>query len=81
MTAWEAEIDWLINQQAVAATDGERKKAVDRVQQIVADQQPFTTLFIRMRGCFLAKTAGSAAGGSATGADLDVEQLRLQGAR
>ena len=43
-TPWEAEIDRLMNQQAVSAVDAERKKAVDRVQQIVADQQPFIYL-------------------------------------
>jgi peptide/nickel transport system substrate-binding protein len=43
-TPWEAEIDRLMNQQAESAGDGERKKAIDRVQQIVADEQPFIYL-------------------------------------
>jgi peptide/nickel transport system substrate-binding protein len=43
-TPWEAEIDRLMNAQAIAATDAERKRSVDRVQQIVAEQQPFIYL-------------------------------------
>ncbi|MGB6871159.1 MAG: ABC transporter substrate-binding protein, partial [Acidobacteriaceae bacterium] len=43
-TPWEAEIDRLMNQQAVSPKDAERKKEIDRVQQIVADQQPFIYL-------------------------------------
>jgi peptide/nickel transport system substrate-binding protein len=43
-TPWEAEIDRLMNQQAGSTRDTERKKAMDRVQQIVADQQPFIYL-------------------------------------
>jgi peptide/nickel transport system substrate-binding protein len=43
-TAWEAEIDRAMNTQAGALKDAERKQAVDRVQQIVADQQPFIYL-------------------------------------
>ena len=43
-TAWEAELDRLMNAQAIAATDAERKRSIDRVQQIVAEQQPFIYL-------------------------------------
>jgi peptide/nickel transport system substrate-binding protein len=43
-TPWEAEIDRLMAQQAATSLDSERKKAIDRVQQIVADQQPFIYL-------------------------------------
>jgi peptide/nickel transport system substrate-binding protein len=43
-TAWEAEIDRAMNLQAGSLKDAERKQAVDRVQQIVADQQPFIYL-------------------------------------
>ncbi len=43
-TPWEAEIDRQMNLQAVSAQDSVRKQAVDRVQQIVADQQPFIYL-------------------------------------
>jgi peptide/nickel transport system substrate-binding protein len=43
-TEWEAEIDREMNRQATSLNDAERKQAVDRVQQIVADQQPFIYL-------------------------------------
>jgi peptide/nickel transport system substrate-binding protein len=43
-TDWEAEIDQLMQRQASTADYKERKRAVDRVQQIVADQQPFIYL-------------------------------------
>ena len=43
-TPWEAEIDHQMHVQAISLKDSERKQAVDRVQQIVADQQPFIYL-------------------------------------
>lgn len=43
-TAWEAEIDREMKLQASSAHDSVRKQAIDRVQQIVADQQPFIYL-------------------------------------
>lgn len=43
-TPWEAEIDREMHRQAVSPKDSERKQAVDHVQQIVADQQPFIYL-------------------------------------
>lgn len=43
-TPWEAEIDRLMTVQAGTSDQGRRKQAVDRVQQIVADQQPFIYL-------------------------------------
>ena len=43
-TPWEAEIDKLMREQAAAPTDKERKAKFDRVQQIVAEQQPFIYL-------------------------------------
>lgn len=43
-TAWEAEIDKLMSEQAAAPTDKERKAKFDRVQQIVAEEQPFIYL-------------------------------------
>lgn len=43
-TTWEAEIDKLMREQASAASDKERKARFDRVQQIVAEQQPFIYL-------------------------------------
>lgn len=43
-TEWEAEIDKLMREQAAAASEKERKAKFDRVQQIVAEQQPFIYL-------------------------------------
>ena len=43
-TAWEAEIDRAMQQQASSSEIANRVQAVDRVQQIVADQQPFIYL-------------------------------------
>src|SRR5260370_33567839 len=40
-TAWEAEIDHLMQTQAAATSDKKRKSDSDTVQQIVAEQQPF----------------------------------------
>lgn len=43
-TAWEASIDRWMQIQATAAKTSQRKHAIDQVQQIVADQQPFIYL-------------------------------------
>jgi peptide/nickel transport system substrate-binding protein len=43
-TGWEAELDRLMRAQASATTDKARKLDFDRVQQIVAEQQPFIYL-------------------------------------
>ncbi len=43
-TAWEAEIDRAMDRQASSLSMTTRKQAVDRVQQIVADEQPFIYL-------------------------------------
>jgi len=43
-TTWESEIDRLMREQATATADKERKAKFDRVQQIVAEQQPFIYL-------------------------------------
>ena len=43
-TAWEAEIDREMNLQASSQNQAARRQAVDRVQQIVADEQPFIYL-------------------------------------
>jgi peptide/nickel transport system substrate-binding protein len=43
-TAWEGEIDKLMQEQATALTDKQRKAKFDRVQQIVWEQQPFIYL-------------------------------------
>jgi peptide/nickel transport system substrate-binding protein len=43
-TAWEAELDRLMRAQSSATTDKKRKSDFDKVQQIVAEQQPFIYL-------------------------------------
>ncbi len=43
-TSWEAEIDAEMKLQAAAGKDADRKRAVDRVQEIVFEQQPFIYL-------------------------------------
>jgi peptide/nickel transport system substrate-binding protein len=43
-TDWEAEIDRLMRVQASAVDPNKRKEAFDRVQEIVAEQQPFIFL-------------------------------------
>jgi peptide/nickel transport system substrate-binding protein len=43
-TDWEAELDRLMHAQSSAPTDKKRKADWDRVQQIVAEQQPFIYL-------------------------------------
>jgi len=43
-TAWEAEIDSLMEQQLAAPSYEQRKKAFDRVQQILAEYQPMIFL-------------------------------------
>src|SRR5713226_8725968 len=44
VTAWEAEIDKLMREQASLPSEKLRKSKFDRVQQIVAEQQPFIYL-------------------------------------
>ena len=44
VTAWEAEIDKLMREQASLPNEKLRKEKFDRVQQIVAEQQPFIYL-------------------------------------
>ena len=46
-TPWEAEIDHLMQTQASATSDKKRKADWDRVQEIVAEQQPFIYLINR----------------------------------
>jgi peptide/nickel transport system substrate-binding protein len=43
-TPWEAELDHLMHSQASATSDSKRKTDWDRVQQIVAERQPFIYL-------------------------------------
>jgi peptide/nickel transport system substrate-binding protein len=46
-TAWEAEVDTLMREQATALTDKKRKEKFDRVQQLIYEQQPFIYLVNR----------------------------------
>lgn len=46
-TAWESEIDGLMRAQAASSNPTKRKEAFDRVQEIVADEQPFIYLVNR----------------------------------
>jgi peptide/nickel transport system substrate-binding protein len=43
-TTWEAEIDQQMERQAITSNAIERKRALDRVQEIVSEQQPFIYL-------------------------------------
>jgi len=43
-TPWEAEIDRAMTLQATSRSSAERKTVIDRVQQIVADEEPFIYL-------------------------------------
>jgi peptide/nickel transport system substrate-binding protein len=65
-TDWEAEIDQLMQQQASTPIEKERKRATDRVQQIVVDQQPFIYLVY--------PNMLYAVSGSLSGVDLSVLQ-------
>jgi peptide/nickel transport system substrate-binding protein len=81
-TPWEAEIDREMNQQASSMKDAERKQAVDRVQQIVADQQPF--IYLVYPNVLLAvspKLQGVQPAVLQPRLAWNVESLRLQGAR
>jgi peptide/nickel transport system substrate-binding protein len=71
-----------MNRQALSLKDAERKQAVDRVQQIVADQQPFIYLVYpnalvavspRLKGVQPAVLEPELV--------WNIENLRLQGAR
>jgi len=46
-TAWEAELDKLMHEQATALADKDRKKAFDQAQQIIYEQQPYIYLVNR----------------------------------
>ncbi|MGB7167826.1 MAG: ABC transporter substrate-binding protein [Acidobacteriaceae bacterium] len=81
-TPWEAEIDRLMNQQAVSPKDAERKKEIDRVQQIVADQQPFIYLvYPNALVAFSPRLQGVQPAVLEPRLTWNVEQLRMQGAR
>ncbi len=81
-TPWEAEIDRLMNLQAASAMDSERKQAIDRVQQIVADQQPF--IYLVYPNALVAvspKLLGVQPAVLEPRLTWNIEQLRIQGAR
>ncbi|HEX4065299.1 MAG TPA: ABC transporter substrate-binding protein [Acidobacteriaceae bacterium] len=81
-TPWEAEIDRLMNRQAASATDAERKKAIDRVQQIVADQQPFIYLvYPNALVAFSPGLQGVQPAVLAPRLTWNIDQLRMQGAQ
>jgi len=81
-TAWEAEIDRAMNLQASSLKDAERKQAVDRVQQIVADQQPFIYLvYPNTLYAVSPRLQGVRPAVLEPGLVWNVESLRLEGAR
>lgn len=81
-TPWEAEIDRLMNRQAASATDAERRQAIDRVQQIVADQQPFIYLvYPNALVAFSSRLQGVQPAVLAPRLTWNVDHLRLQGAQ
>jgi peptide/nickel transport system substrate-binding protein len=81
-TAWEAEIDRAMNLQASSLKDAERKQAVDRVQQIVADQQPFIYLvYPNALYAVSPRLQGVQPAVLEPGLVWNVESLRLDGAR
>jgi peptide/nickel transport system substrate-binding protein len=81
-TAWEAEIDRDMNLQAGSLKQAERKQAVDRVQQIVAEQQPFIYL-VYPNALFAVspRLEGMRPAVLEPGLVWNVENLQLQGAR
>lgn len=81
-TPWEAEIDRLMNRQAASMTDAERKQDIDRVQQIVADQQPFIYLvYPNALVAFSPRLHGVQPAVLTPRLTWNVEGLRLEGAR
>jgi len=81
-TAWEAEIDRAMNLQASSLKDAERKQAVDRVQQIVADQQPFIYLvYPNALYAVSPKLQGVQPAVLEPGLVWNIENLRLEGVR
>lgn len=81
-TPWEAEIDREMNLQATSLKQAERKQAVDRVQQIVADQQPFIYLvYPNALYAVSPKLQGVQPAVLEPGLVWNVDRLRLQGSR
>ena len=81
-TPWEAEIDRMMKLQASSSSDAERKRAVDRVQQIVADQQPFIYLvYPDVLYAAAARLEGAQPAVLEPRLAWNVEKLRLKGSR
>lgn len=81
-TAWEAEIDKEMNLQATAQKDAVRKAAVDRVQQIVADEAPFIYLaYPNVLAAISPRIEGVQPAVIAPELWWNVEDLRLRGTR
>jgi peptide/nickel transport system substrate-binding protein len=81
-TEWETEIDREMNRQASSMKDAERKQAVDRVQQIVADQQPFIYLvYPNVLVAVSPRIKGVQPAVLEPALEWNVESLRLQGAQ
>jgi peptide/nickel transport system substrate-binding protein len=81
-TAWEAEIDRAMDLQAGSLKETERKQAVDRVQQIVADQQPFIYLvYPNVLYAISPRLQGVQPALLQPGLEWNVENLRLRGAQ
>ncbi|MGA7343370.1 MAG: ABC transporter substrate-binding protein [Terracidiphilus sp.] len=81
-TAWEAEIDRAMNLQAGSSKDAERRQAVDRVQQIVADQQPFIYLvYPNVLVAISPRLKGVQPSVLEPALTWNAESLRLEGAR
>lgn len=81
-TPWEAEIDRLMKDQAESSSDQQRKNDIDRVQQIVADQQPFLYLvYPNALVAFSPRLQGVRPAVLEPRLTWNVEQLHLQEAR
>lgn len=81
-TGWEAEIDRLMGVQASSLKQAERKQAMDRVEQIVADQQPFIyLLYPNALHAVSPRLEGVAPAVLEPGLFWNVERLRLREAR
>ena len=81
-TAWEAEIDREMKVQASSTQDRVRKQAIDRVQQIVADQQPFIYLvYPNVLVAVSARLAGVRPAVLEPNLVWNVDSLQLKGAR
>jgi len=81
-TPWEAEIDHQMALQASATQLADRKRAVDRVQEIVAEQQPFIYLvYPNALYAISPRLEGITPSRLQPGLTWDPEWLRIQGSR